>query len=144
MKSRDTLVQELFDAMGLLMRRMALSREQWTNKHDLSKQQLHALYMLCRGPLTVGEFAAMLGITSSAVTQMIDHLEKKGLTERQADGRDRRVIRVALSTEGQQLAKEIKRLHLERIRRLLSGLDEPDIEQLITLLHKAEAGAKQS
>ncbi|PHN07975.1 MarR family winged helix-turn-helix transcriptional regulator [Flavilitoribacter nigricans] len=47
-----------------------------------------------KGPCTAGEIAGMTGLTTGAVTGLIDRLEKKKLVKRQADKRDRRKVMV--------------------------------------------------
>jgi DNA-binding MarR family transcriptional regulator len=49
------------------------------------------------GPITAGELARRVGITSGAVTGAIDRLEALGLVDRGADPNDRRKVIVRLS-----------------------------------------------
>jgi len=60
-----------------------------------------------RGQATAGEIAASTGLTSGAVTAMLDRLERAGLVQRRADPTDRRRVLVALTGRARQLAGEI-------------------------------------
>jgi DNA-binding MarR family transcriptional regulator len=53
------------------------------------------------GPITAGELARHVGITSGAVTGAIDRLEKLGLVRRRTDPSDRRKVIVALDLGNQ-------------------------------------------
>jgi DNA-binding MarR family transcriptional regulator len=51
------------------------------------------------GPLTAGEIGGHLGLSSGAVTGLVDRLEAGGWVRRERDPRDRRRVIVHLSTE---------------------------------------------
>lgn len=48
--------------------------------------------LMQKGAMTAGELAQASGLTTGAVTGLIDRLEKKGLVERKADANDRRKV----------------------------------------------------
>ena len=48
--------------------------------------------LLLKGPQTAGELAAQTGLTTGAITAVIDRLEKAGFAHRQDDPRDRRRV----------------------------------------------------
>ena len=70
----------------------AIARRVGINSSDLECLDL----ILINGPSTAGEIARRTGLTSGAVTGLIDRLERLGLVERMADPKDRRkvVVRV--------------------------------------------------
>ncbi|SFG99718.1 MarR family transcriptional regulator [Pedobacter insulae] len=49
-------------------------------------------FFLQRGEMTAGELAVFTGLTTGAVTNLIDRLEEKQLIRRSTDSRDRRKI----------------------------------------------------
>lgn len=59
------------------------------------------------GQLTAGEIAVQTGITSGAVTAMLDRLEREDLVQRRPDTTDRRRVLVQLTDKARQLAAEI-------------------------------------
>ncbi len=61
------------------------------NSSDLECLDLIAL----RGPLTAGEIAEAAGLTTGAITGVIDRLERAGFARRQRDKQDRRKVLVA-------------------------------------------------
>ncbi|PCH61022.1 MAG: hypothetical protein COC19_05140 [SAR86 cluster bacterium] len=69
-------------------------------------QQLILLTVATRGPVGVKEIARVQMISSSAATQVVDTLVKKGCLIRSQDERDRRATVVNLSEEYQQRVNE--------------------------------------
>src|SRR5271166_3978282 len=51
--------------------------------------------LLMNGSLTAGELAAMTGLTTGAITAVIDRLERAGFARREHDPRDRRRVIVS-------------------------------------------------
>jgi DNA-binding MarR family transcriptional regulator len=67
-----------------------IARRVGVNSSDLECLDL----ILMSGPSTAGEIARRTGLTSGAVTGLIDRLERLGLVERMADPADRRKVLV--------------------------------------------------
>jgi DNA-binding MarR family transcriptional regulator len=67
-----------------------IARRVGVNSTDLECLDL----ILMGGPSTAGEIARHTGLTSGAVTGLIDRLERLGLVERAADSADRRKVLV--------------------------------------------------
>jgi predicted transcriptional regulator len=61
----------------------------------LSATDRKCLDLLSRGPVTAGEIASFTGLTTGAVTGIIDRLTKAGYAERVSDPQDRRRVLVA-------------------------------------------------
>ncbi len=59
------------------------------------------------GQLTPGEIAIRTGLTSGAVTAMLDRLERVGLVHRRPDPSDRRRVLVQLTDTARRIASEI-------------------------------------
>lgn len=59
------------------------------------------------GSITAGELARRIGLTTGAVTTVIDRLERAGLVLRRRDPGDRRRVNIELTPEAQGLADEI-------------------------------------
>lgn len=49
-------------------------------------------FLIQKGPMTAGELALLTGLTTGAVTGLIDRFERKNLIKRQSDVSDRRKI----------------------------------------------------
>jgi DNA-binding MarR family transcriptional regulator len=74
----------------------------------VSRTDLHCLNAIENGGgLTAGQLAAEVGLTTGAVTGVIDRLEAAGFARRVADPSDRRRVRVEVTPEFYARADEI-------------------------------------
>lgn len=87
--SRLMLALRRSSAVGVL-HSQAVARRIGINSTDLECLDL----IVMGGPATAGEIGRRTGLTSGAVTGLIDRLERQGLVERTADARDRRKVLV--------------------------------------------------
>jgi DNA-binding MarR family transcriptional regulator len=88
---------ELFRAVYLTFHRRDGPRSQLASA---SRAVLEHLAMA--GPLTVGEAAAHLSRAQSVVSEIVSHLERQGLLERESDPADRRRTLIWLTAAGQR------------------------------------------
>lgn len=56
-------------------------------------------FFLQKGTLTAGELATLTGLTTGAVTGLIDRFERKSLVKRQFDANDRRKVLIVPDSE---------------------------------------------
>ena len=84
------------------------------------------------GPMTAGELARATGLTTGAITGIVDRLEKAGWAQRRADPGDRRrVVIYPGPQENEQTAAALYAGHVERMNQLLGQYSD---EQLMLLL----------
>lgn len=91
------------------------------------------------GALSPSALAKDMMLSTSAMTNRLDRLEKLGMIARQSDPGDRRGLKIVLRDEGFALADKLVVSHVETEERLLSALSEPERAQLRTLLEKVGA-----
>lgn len=89
--------------------------------------------------LCPSELAKEMMLSTSAMTNRLDRLEKRGLITRTMDPNDRRGLRIELSDEGFALADEMIVSHVETEERMLSALTDVERNRLRTLLAKIGA-----
>ncbi|WP_332691275.1 MarR family winged helix-turn-helix transcriptional regulator [Bosea sp. (in: a-proteobacteria)] len=92
------------------------------------------------GSLTPSELAKDMMLSTSAMTNRLDRLEKRGLIVRQADPQDRRSLRIVLTDEGFALIERLVVSHVAAEERLIARLDENERALLKALLAKVAAG----
>jgi DNA-binding MarR family transcriptional regulator len=79
--------------------------------HGLTWQQWAALNVMHHGlAKTPAQVAEQIGADRSTVTRMLDRLETQSLVAREHDGLDRRVVKLHLTPQAQQLIKSLNRL----------------------------------
>ncbi|WP_198302316.1 MarR family transcriptional regulator [Bosea sp. AS-1] len=86
--------------------------------------------------LSPSELAQDMMISTSAMTNRLDRLQKRGLIERLADPQDRRALRVVLTEAGFALAERIVVSHVATEERLVSALSPDERAELRRLLAK--------
>src|SRR4051812_7775556 len=107
---------------------------------ELAGPQLHIIIWLGHdGPLTMGELARRLGVSQKGVTGLADRLEKHGYCEREADDRDRRVVRLRLTGQGQVLFRTAVVQMDEKLGFLLGMLSAADREALFRIISRVSA-----
>jgi MarR family transcriptional regulator, 2-MHQ and catechol-resistance regulon repressor len=100
--------------------------------------------LLHKGPMTVSAIGRKVMLSSGSTTTAVDRLEKRGLVERRADDRDRRVAVVALTPAGRMVIEPAYKAHAVALERAASGLSPAERQHLITLLKKLGVAAEES
>ena len=107
-------------------------------EHGLEAYEFDVLSALRRsGPpyeLTPGQLVRQTLVGSGTTTNRLDRLESRGLIDRRPDPEDGRVRRVRLTDRGRDRLDAALADLLDRERRLLGGLSEPDRNTLAGLL----------
>ena len=95
-------------------------------------------FLLQRGSLTAGELAVLAGLTTGAITGLIDRFEKKGLVKRTEDEKDRRKVIVIPDTgKIMALMKPLYEPFQKGSEKLLASFSEQELEVIMTYLLKA-------
>jgi DNA-binding MarR family transcriptional regulator len=76
------------------------------------------------GPPAIGDLAGYLLLRPHSTVELVDRAEAAGLVERTPDAEDGRVVRVRLTTEGEEILRKLTRAHLNRLHELAAVLDE--------------------
>jgi DNA-binding MarR family transcriptional regulator len=98
---------------------------------DITPSQLSLLATLVReGPMPSGDLAAAERIQPPTVTRIVDSLAERGLVSRTTDEHDRRVSRVAATTEGRALVESIRRRRDAYLAQRLRTLPPDDLARL--------------
>lgn len=94
--------------------------------------QINALLILyMHDDLTMGELSAEIYLAESAATRLVDRLVKMNLVKRKGDEKDRRVVRVYLTSYGRQLASLVFERRSQRFRNLAQRLTPEEREILV-------------
>ncbi|MGE4030950.1 MAG: MarR family winged helix-turn-helix transcriptional regulator, partial [Thermoleophilia bacterium] len=108
----------------------------------VTPRMLVVMSALSERPLSVGEQAALLGVSRPVVADVAARLESLGLTRREKDPADRRRVRIALTPKGHRLVADAAGTPSpERIAVALAGLDDAGRAALLTALRALAGGA---
>ena len=86
--------------------------------------------------LNVTELSNLLHITPAGVTHLLNPLEESGCIRRLPDPNDRRVVLIALTEKGQEIAGSLIATVQEKLIGLVYHLGEEDTATLIRLMLK--------
>jgi len=95
------------------------------------------LYVLwTKGEMPISELSALTGLAKNTLTSMLDRMENSGLLRRQADPKDRRRIRIALTAEAVRLREAYEAVSQEMNALYFQGFRPEEIRQLEALLQR--------
>lgn len=127
------------DSVGYLMRQIVTSMAHGIDTQladsDLTNAQWMPMLKLHLGQAsTVAELARACNLDAGAMTRLLDRLEAKGLCKRIRSESDRRVVNIALTATGSEVAKGIPEVLCGVLNRHLSGLNAEEFSTLKNLL----------
>lgn len=119
------LIRTAFDRR---VRELGITRAQW-----LLLTRLH------RNPgVSQSELADLMEVERASAGRMIDRMEANGWVERRAQNGDRRVKRVYLTAEAEQVHRRIWHVAEETVEGALSDLSATEAAQLMRLLSRVK------
>jgi DNA-binding MarR family transcriptional regulator len=113
--------------IGLLQTHRRLTREldaELERHHDLSFSALEILGRLAHAPerhLRMSDLAERASLSLSRVSRLVDQLERRGATARQACPTDARVVHVTLTPDGVELLKAAQETHFAGVEERFFG-----------------------
>jgi DNA-binding MarR family transcriptional regulator len=114
----------------------AFAAEQGLHDTDL-RALLHVMRAENSGhPTTAGGLGAVLGITSGAVTGVVDRLVRSGYVERRTDERDRRKVVLRYAPSARAVAEEFFAPLGEVSGRVFSGFSATDLQTVRRFLRQ--------
>jgi DNA-binding MarR family transcriptional regulator len=140
--SADALVDLLRRAFVELQPGVETLAERWP---QLTLQQLRVMHILyCDGPTRVSTLAHRLHVSTPTVTGILDRLVQRGMTTRDDDPTDRRVVLNLLTSDGVKVIEHLHPLKADQLNDLI-GRFKPEERQVIvnglTLLLSASSRA---
>ena len=135
---------ELLAAVGMAMREIsglsvlhshAMAAALGINSTDLECLDL----VMLRGKMTAGELAEMTGLTTGAITGVIDRLEKVHFVSRERDSTDRRKVFVDVLPSVQENLNPLGEPMQAAVFGVLAKYKDRDIQLLLEILLQLQA-----
>jgi DNA-binding MarR family transcriptional regulator len=125
------LTRELFD----LSIAIDLIGQATASRLGINQTDLICLDLLVRqGPLSAGQVAAALGLTTAAISAMASRLEAGGYAARQMDPNDRRRVLIHASPSGAHQAFSLFDDLYNAAAEMFSRYEQRDLQMLLDLL----------
>jgi DNA-binding MarR family transcriptional regulator len=97
---RAALLAALNDQLRVISGQSVMLSQTIADRVGLNPTDLESLdILMINGPITAGRLAELSGLTTGAVTGLVDRLEAAGYVQRARDPRDRRKVIVQLNVE---------------------------------------------
>ena len=121
-------------------RLMRTRSDQRARRRGMTRAQWVILIWLQRQPgLSQNELAGLVEVEPITVGRLVDRLEARGLVERCADPKDRRVWRLRLTSAADAVLDEIKDYRAELRDLITVGLDSAVVQTMTDVLIRMKA-----
>lgn len=130
MANRKEQIEGIIQCMHAIRRKLASEGGYFsgTQKKRITPSQWFVLLMVERNKnIGVKEIASLTGITSSAATQLINELAKKGYLIRKGKPEDRRALSIILSDKSKKQIHSMKKQGLEKLIALFDILSDNEL-----------------
>jgi DNA-binding MarR family transcriptional regulator len=145
---RLELTQQIDWALRELSTSTVLAASAIAEKVGMGPNDFKCAELLVRnGPMTAGQLAKASGLTTGAITGIVDRLERAGWARREADSKDRRKVIIHPGPQdNQKTAAELYDSHAQMMDLLLSNYSDEQLAFILrfvrrlTAINNAEAG----
>jgi DNA-binding MarR family transcriptional regulator len=93
---------------------------------QLSPGHVQVLIALGGGPHSIRQLADLIGVSSPAVTQLVNHLEEHKMVQRRHDPSDRRVVLVDYAPRMQDIARRMMEGRRRRLVEVVNPLTDEE------------------
>ncbi|KYD22747.1 MAG: MarR family transcriptional regulator [Caldibacillus debilis] len=136
----DTLIQRLLVAFHHLRKKLDQDMQAMTS-YPVTRTQFILLLLISReGSPKLARLAEEMNVQPSAITVLIDRLEKLNYVKRITDPDDRRSVRVELTPLGREIIHDFRQRRRGILKSYLNRLSEEEIRTLTELLEKIANG----
>jgi DNA-binding MarR family transcriptional regulator len=140
-KARASLLQELEEAMRRSSAQGVLFGQAVADVAGLSGSDLECLdFLNLEGRVTAGRLAEITGLTTGAITGVVDRLEKAGFVRRERDEADRRKVFIVTVPESVARIAQFYMPMKRAMEGLWQGYSETELRLLLQFVrggHKA-------
>lgn len=138
----EVCAYQVDESVGYLIARVKSSLSNLITQRTLGElgitsTQASMLFMIASGRCALAaELARDYGIDASAVTRLIDRLEKRNLLSRVRSSEDRRAVHLAVTEDGRQLAAKMPDIFGSVVDKALAGFTPEEVGFLKSMLRR--------
>ena len=136
---RSESIKELVNSLSTVYRAMTICTENLSlEQQSLPGRQQAVVFLLAknREGMFTKDLAVALGVTSSAITQLVDVLVGKNLVQRSEDASNRRLQRIELTADAAKGFSKFHDEYLAQVAQVFDRLENVEIIQIVALLSK--------
>src|SRR5512139_534431 len=86
--------------------------------------------------ITMNDLSLRMKLANSTMTRMVDQLVQKKMVTRESDSDDRRVVRIRLTKQGQDVQVRLKKTMQDLFAQILKDIHAGEREQIVHSLEK--------
>jgi DNA-binding MarR family transcriptional regulator len=141
---RRKALEQFFASTTDFFRAIHVGKERLAQKSGANRSQVELLMRIKHQPLTIGQIAEQMRMTSSAATQLVEGLADLGWVERESDIHDKRKVHVKISTKGAEHLHKAKEYFLDYLQQRMENVPDSDLQHAAECLNRiAEKMAKE-
>ncbi|UOY91870.1 MarR family transcriptional regulator [Ectobacillus sp. JY-23] len=130
-------LQRIHTALHVMFQKLQPQMQASIQEHRITPTQLFVIgFLKKKGSCKISELAEEMGVKPSAVTFMVDRLEQNELVMREHDTKDRRVVNIRLTAQGNHTFQQVLEARKAIINRYFSHLDETDLATIAAIYEK--------
>ncbi len=127
-KSRPEIIENLDWRLRTFTTSTVLAANAIARKVGMGANDLRCAEILVRkGPMTAGELGELAGLTTGAITGIVDRLEKAGWAKRAPDPHDRRRVIIYPGPQDTATIEGLYDSHIESLRRLVESYSDSEL-----------------
>lgn len=140
-KARTALLQELEEAMRRSSAQGVLYGQTVANVAGIANSDLECMDILyLEGRVTAGRLAEVTGLTTGAITGVVDRLEKAGLVRRERDDADRRKVFIAVVPEAIAKISQFYVPMQQAMEKVYTGYTDEELRLLLRFANEGYRG----
>jgi DNA-binding MarR family transcriptional regulator len=140
-KARAALLQELEEAMRRSSAQGVLYGQTVANVAGIANSDLECMDILyLEGRVTAGRLAEVTGLTTGAITGVVDRLEKAGLVRRERDDADRRKVFIAVVPEAIEGIGQFYVPMQQAMEKVFGGYSDAELRLLLRFANEGYKG----
>ncbi|GGI10379.1 MarR family winged helix-turn-helix transcriptional regulator [Gottfriedia solisilvae] len=137
MNNKNEYIERIQIGFQTAIHKMQPKMTEQMNKHNITATQFFVLmYLRKNESCKISEIAEYMGVKPSAVSFMIDRLEHSNFVYREHDKKDRRVVNIMLSEEGQKKLDLVIKERKEIFESSLLTLSDEELLQFALIAEK--------
>ncbi len=137
--TRSAMVAELMQTMMVIGRSgHGNDSGRLLRTHGFSVPQLPMLFHIAAHEegCSIKEIASRLNITSSAATQLVQTLLRRGMLRKTTDPHDRRAVSISMTPAGKREFAAFRKGMLSRMEQSFNAVPDAELQEMISLFKK--------
>jgi DNA-binding MarR family transcriptional regulator len=139
--SRDSRREAIIDEGGKVFRAYQTSNDNFdqaiADRLGMNRTDMRCIDLIDQaGGMTAGELARAAGLTTGAVTAVVDRLERAGMARRVADPSDRRRVRIEVTPKLWELTGPLMMPFIAESQAILEDYSTEELERFAEFLRR--------